>query len=242
MNLVRARLIALAAAVAVCALSEALVCQPARANYYAFANASNEPLPDATLILTVNGKSYHIDTGGFQGWFRTGPLFYNPGNTNYMVGEDNGAFYNDYFGFNLSSLGPGAKVSSATLVVDSGLIKETLNYTLYGATKLVSQLEDDRPSVNLYAALKTGRVYDDPILSPSTDPTTPLSFTLNSQALYDINGAIANHTFMFAISGHADLANSVPEPSTWMLMLAGFAGLGVVAHRAARRQATTSAG
>ena len=96
--------------------------------------------------------------------------------------------------------------------------------------------------MNLYAALKTGRVYDDPILSPSTDPTTPLSFTLNSQALYDINGAIANHTFMFAISGHADLANSVPEPSTWMLMLAGFAGLGVVAHRAARRQATTSAG
>ena len=115
MNLVRARSIAFVGALAVCALSEALVCQPARANYYAFANASNEPLPDATLILTVNGKSYHIDTGGFQGWFRTGPLFYNPGSTNYMVGEDNGAFYNDYFGFNLSSLGPGAKVSSATL-------------------------------------------------------------------------------------------------------------------------------
>ena len=32
---------------------------------------------------------------------------------------------------------------------------------------------------------------------------------------------------MFAISGHADLADAVPERSTGILMFAGFAGLGL---------------
>ena len=241
MNLVRARLIAFAAAVAVGALSEALVCQPARADFYAF--ASNEPLPDATLSLTVDGKPYNIDTRGFQGWFSTGVVSHIPGNSNYMVGDLYGASFNDYFGFNLSSLGSTAKVTSATLTVYSGLINEKMNYTLYGATPLISQLEDGSASSSLYQAVEKGSVYDDPILSPTTNPTTPLSFTLNSQALYDINVAIQSPTMMFALSGHAVSASSVPEPSTWVLALAGFVGLGVVARRqAARRRAAASAG
>jgi PEP-CTERM motif len=61
-----------------------------------------------------------------------------------------------------------------------------------------------------------------------------LEFALNSNAVTDIN----TNQAMFAIAGYVDPPSSVPEPSTWVMTLAGFAGLGVVArHRAARRRA-----
>ena len=253
MNLVRARSIAFAGAVAVGALSETLAsgsaqagapssCEPA-AGAYAF--ACTQDLGYATLSLTVGDTTVNIDTGGFQGWISTSNLVSRiPGDLNYMVGNLYGASFNDYFGFNLSSLGSNAEVTSATLTVYSGLINEKLNYTLRGvATEWISLLENGLPNSNLFGALKTGRVYADPILSPTNNLTTPLSFTLNSKALYDINYAIQQGTRMFAIGGHADLASSVPEPSTWIMMLAGFAGLGVVGRRrAARRRAAASAG
>jgi hypothetical protein len=256
MNLVRARSIAFAGAVAVGALSETLAsgsaqagapssCEPA-AGAYAF--ACTQDLGYATLSLTVGDTTVNIDTGGFQGWISTSNLVSRiPGDLNYMVGNLYGASFNDYFGFNLSSLGSTAKVTSATLTVYSGLINEKLNYTLRGvATEWISPLENGLPNSKLFGALKTGRVYDDPILSPNTanpNPMEQISFTLNPYAIADINAAIGSPTRIFAIGGHADLASSVPEPSTWIMMLAGFLGLGVVGRRrAARRRATISAG
>ena len=150
-----------------------------------------------------------------------------------MVGVYNDASYNNYFGFNLSRLGSTANVTSAILTVNSGLIDATMNYTLFGATNLVSQLEANfSPNTNLYDELTAGLVYDDPILTPNTtDPFQPLVFTLDESAISDINDAIQNRSAMFTISGHADLVSSVPEPSTWLLILAGFLGLGFAARR-----------
>ena len=94
-------------------------------------------------------------------------------------------------------------------------------------------------NATLFRKLATGREYDPSILSANTtDPTARLVFTLNGMALTDINAAVRSPTQLFALSGHADLADAVPEPATWILMLGGFAGLGFLARRrAARRRA-----
>ncbi|MGH6797925.1 MAG: PEP-CTERM sorting domain-containing protein, partial [Roseiarcus sp.] len=152
------------------------------------------------------------------------------------------------FGFSLSSLRSGATVSSAKLTLYSGLISEKVNYTLFGATQWITQLETgSSPDATLFHDLATGPEYDLSTLSANTtDPMAPLMFALNGSAVTDIKAAIQNRS-MFALSGHADLASGlladpVPEPSTWVLMLAGLAGLGVVARQAARRRAAASAG
>lgn len=245
MNLGMARRMALAGGVAAVGLCWALVCGSAQAvaapacvtapGAYAFA-CTGSSADYATLTLQVGGKTVSLSTNGFQGWVSNasfnigGPLGVN---SNYVAGVYNDASYNNYFGFNLSRLGSTANVTSAILTVNSGLIDATMNYTLFGATNLVSQLEANfSPNTNLYDELTAGLVYDDPILIPNTtDPFQPLVFTLNESAINDINGAIQNRSAMFTISGHADLVSSVPEPSTWLLILAGFLGLGFAARR-----------
>ena len=220
--------------------------RPAWPDYYAFANSQD--LGYATLRLTVGNTAVNISTAGFQGWISdkysfniAGPL---GANSNYMVGVYNNASYNNYFGFNLSRLGSSATVTSATLILNSGLISEKVNYSLFSATQWMSQLEaGSSPNAALYQELETGPELDPTVLSPNTtDPTKPLTFVLDPSGVSDINTAIRNGAMMFALSGHADLASgllssSVPEPSPWILMLAGFAGLGVAARRAVRRRA-----
>ncbi|HEY1783793.1 MAG TPA: PEP-CTERM sorting domain-containing protein [Roseiarcus sp.] len=226
----------------------------------AYAFACTGPSADyATLTLQVGGKTVSLSTDGFQGWVSDnsfnigGPL---GANSNYVVGLYNNASYNNYFAFDLSRLGSTASVTSASLTLNAGLINATMDYTLFGATDLLSQLEVNfSPNTSLYDALAAGPVYDDPILTPNTaNPFQPLVFGLNESAIGDINEAIQNRSLMFAISGHAALpatafVGSVPEPATWMLMLAGFVGLGFVARRrqamrgqAMRRRASVSAG
>ena len=99
-----------------------------------------------------------------------------------MVGVYNNASYNNYFGFNLSRLSSTASVTSASLTLNSGLINATMNYTLFGATDLISQLEANfSPNTNLYDELAAGPVYDDPILTPNT--TDPFQCRLCSRSM-----------------------------------------------------------
>ena len=68
-----------------------------------------------------------------------------------------------------------------------------------------------------------------------------LMFTLNAAAVSDINTAIKSKT-VFVVAGQVSAA-AVPEPSTWVMLLAGSAGLGVVARRrAAKRRAAPFTG
>jgi hypothetical protein len=72
----------------------------------------------------------------------------------------------------------------------------------------------------------------------TSNPLATLMFTLNAAATTEINAQIQAKG-LFVVSGSV---TDVPEPSTWVMMLAGFAGLGVVARRrAARRRAAAAA-
>src|SRR4029077_6883713 len=101
----------------------------------------------------------------------------------------NNAAYNDYFGFNLSTLSPTAQVSSAELIIYSGVISDRLNFTLFGASQWISQLQVGSDPA-LYSELESGLEYGATVISPNTDPTALLTAPLNTLALADINDAI----------------------------------------------------
>ena len=82
----------------------------------------------------------------------------------------------------------------------------------------------------------------------SIQPSDILDFQLNSAAVADLNTAIGNGLFsigatkalreIFSGSGAngnqqlvLDVSPSVPEPSTWAMLLLGFAGIGFMAYR-----------
>lgn len=67
-------------------------------------------------------------------------------------------------------------------------------------------------------------------LTGSADITDPISFELPPGV-----------TFTSASGVFLTRAGSVPEASTWVMMLAGFAGLGYTGYRKTRQAATTRA-
>ena len=77
--------------------------------------------------------------------------------------------------------------------------------------------------------------------------TAPYTINDLDQIVGDYNDAAGNfHAFfatrnlgLFAFAAAAPLADPAPEPSTWVMMAFGFAGLGWLAHQ--RRHNFTSA-
>jgi hypothetical protein len=63
----------------------------------------------------------------------------------------------------------------------------------------------------------------------------------DGKGIFIINQPLADGATYKPIGNGFDLgvalSNSVPEPSTWAMMLVGFAGLGFVSYRASRRGA-----
>jgi hypothetical protein len=144
--------------------------------------------------------------------------------------------YNDYFGFNLGVVNPNVVFASAKLVVYSGQITNDLQYRLFGATNWLADMEKGSPNAALYANMVSGVHYGSFLVHTATLPSTMsnLIFTLNSSAVSDIQSAIVNRGD-FAVAGQ--VSATVPEPSTWIMMMTGFAGLGIAGlRRAARRR------
>ena len=141
MNVIKGRSAALAGAVAVAVLSGALVCEPARADVYAFGNTES-PGDYATLTLQEGSGSVSLSTDGFQGWVGNDSFnFAGPGgNTNYLVGVSNGASHNYFFAFNIADVT--STVTSAKVTLYSGTISAELDYSLYGATQAITQLSE----------------------------------------------------------------------------------------------------
>jgi hypothetical protein len=253
-----ARSVALAGAIVGVVLCQALVCQPARAQsslYYAFGNTQGHVV---TLDLLEGSTWVSIGTDGFQGSISTrspgisigGP---NSTNTDYAVGDSNGVFYDDYFGFNLDDVK--VKVTAAKLEIYSGQVTNDLQYNLSALTAAqLADIENGRPEPTLSASAPLGvGSYGSFSLDANTSsssttanlfsPST-LIFPLDSSAVNEIN-AIEGHG-IFGIAGNVDPLlplPAAPEPSTWVMIIAGFVGLGVVGRRrAARRRAAASAG
>jgi hypothetical protein len=241
-------------AIGVGVLCGAVTCEPARAvEAIAFGSTAGlDPVLDlyngGTLVATVTTSSA---LGVFQGFISNtdasvvpslgGP---NGTNTSYAAGSYGGMLLVDYFGFNLASLpSTVTSITSATLVIESGKVTSNLTYTLFGASQWVSQLETPGDqNAALYANLVSG-VGDSygSFQVAKTSSVSKLMFTLNAAAVSDINTAIENKT-VFVVAGQVSAA-AAPEPSTWVMLLAGFAGLGVVARRrAAKRRAAAFTG
>jgi PEP-CTERM motif len=115
---------------------------------------------------------------------------------------------------------------------------------LFGATQWVNQLEtpaDQNAALyaNMVAGVASSSYGSFQVAENTTKPMTELMFALNGSAVADINTAIKDKA-VFAVAGQVSAA-AVPEPSTWVMLLAGFAGLGVVARRrATKRRAAAS--
>ncbi|MDN3278961.1 PEP-CTERM sorting domain-containing protein [Frankia sp. RB7] len=74
---------------------------------------------------------------------------------------------------------------------------------------------------------------DNPILGATSPATGPSYECINSYSCYDLGGG----TVRYLGSG---FASAVPEPSTWVMMLLGFAGFGFAAYRRPQRLASAS--
>jgi PEP-CTERM motif len=82
-----------------------------------------------------------------------------------------------------------------------------------------------------------GYVSDSPLSDTSTyDNQTFASLGVTPGVYESTWGAGANQNFTLVIG-----ASPVPEPSTWAMMLIGFAGLGYASHQASRKSAAVAA-
>ena len=226
-----------AGAAASAGLMAAFVAAPAWAtpDNYAFGYS----VYDNAESLTLNGAT-PILTNGVQGWVSDGAL--NTGgpdnNTNYIAGTccfGAGNVYADYFVFSLSGVtGP---VTSAALSISPYTITQDFTFVLHDATPFVGSLSDaSSPNPTLYSQLGTGAILGSFAVTPSETGGPPLVFNLNATGIQDLNADILAGGTQFAISGtvlgQAGATGAAPEPSTWLLMIAGIGGVGLALRRA----------
>jgi PEP-CTERM motif len=205
---------------------------------YAFGGTSSDT---ADLVLTLsNGTSLTI-AATIQGSITSfGVPNFGVPSTSYLAGVYGGASWRDFFEFNLPSESDDVTVTSANLTLTTGVVNSALAYTLLGPTAVISSLTASTPNPTLYAALGTGTAYttNPYLLSPNS--LSQIIIALNEAAVNNLNNEIHGGNQQFLIAGKVA---PIPEPSTWIMMLAGFAGLGFLARRrAARRRAAAAAG
>jgi hypothetical protein len=87
-----------------------------------------------------------------------------------------------------------------------------------------------RPKGSLRLANKDLATISDPLAS-----ATP-AFGVNGTTVYGVND-MGDLVGAFSDGVHVNgFLATVPEPSTWVMMLVGFAGLGYAAHRRSRKE------
>jgi hypothetical protein len=83
----------------------------------------------------------------------------------------------------------------------------------------------------------------DPVTGPFVAGTNTLHFIVNNTLNGIFGGPVPNNHAALFFEGTVsfDTVSAVPEPSTWAMMLLGFAGIGFMAHRWKSRPASISA-
>ena len=187
------------------------------------------------VVLTINGVAFDAFNSGHYDNLG-GSIF-----TNYQAGFD--GFNNNplsevrnYFVFDLSDL-TGA-ITSATLSIQSnpfgiGYVNtsgsDSITYTNWDVSTSVDDVVDGTNGLSTFADLGSGEKFGSALVHEGDLVTT---VTLDGAALDDIAAAEGKE---FAIGGSA--MATVPEASTWVMMIAGFGLMGV----ALRRRLTTIA-
>ena len=172
---------------------------------------------------------------------------------NVSVGQDFGNFAGPYF------------TVDATFVLPANFSNAVLNTSLFAADdRAVLQLNGTNVSETGIFGPGTGSFYFlpdgsdnaaynfrygnststfDPITGPFVVGTNTLHFIVNN-TLHGIFGGptSGNHSAVFFEGTVSfDTVSAVPEPSTWAMMLLGFAGVGFMAHRWKSRPASSAA-
>ena len=181
------------------------------------------------VVLTINGVDYIAFNSGH--YDNLGGSIY----TNYQAGFD--GFNNNpksevrnFFAFDLSDL-TGA-ITSATLIIPSNPFgigynntsgSDSITYTNWDVSTSVDDLNDGTNGLSTFADLGSGEKFGSALVHDGDLVTT---VTLDGAALEDIVAAEGKE---FAIGGSA--MATVPEASTWMMMIAGFGLMGVALRR-----------
>jgi PEP-CTERM motif len=101
---------------------------------------------------------------------------------------------------------------------------------------------------SIWDDLGNGTLYGTSQVGGAINPTDILSFQLNGAAVADLNAAIGHGLFSISATKNLneifsgsiangnqrlllELSPAVPEPSTWAMMVLGFAGVGFMAYR-----------
>jgi hypothetical protein len=208
----------------VVALAAGLVAAaPAHAFYYGFGGS----LPDGSQTLVVNGVGGMVpfDTG----WFDSNGLHHFL-NDNFAVGIDYlGVDHRNFFVFD-------SQIGVTSLALQSNGFAwnfdghPSMTWTLYDVSSVIdlSHNYSGAAGVAIYNDLGTGIVYG--TMTFFSQPAM-VTVSLNAAGIAAYNAA-GNTGSAFTIGG-ALVANAVPEPASWALMITGFGLTGGALRRRA---------
>jgi large repetitive protein len=187
--------------------------------------------PFGSQTLSLNGGAIVLQAIN-TGWYdNTG--FHGSSNPNYIVGNcavsgcngTDGEF-NDYFVFDLSSVG--IPITSASLSIGNsttGFGGAPATYTNWDVSTGIATLEASQSgATGIWSDLASGVNYASTGVG-SADNGTQVFIALDAAAIAAINADVGGQ---WAVGG--TLSSAVPEPSTWAMMLLGLAGLGALAR------------
>jgi hypothetical protein len=147
--------------------------------------------------------------------------------------QDSNNFIKSTRGFNLNSpaISASLAINGQTLIfATNGIYYSELlaqNLATSGHFQSFAQVHS-----NSGADLSNYIYTNDPNAPDLTLLTTPFSYTLNTQYIYDNSNPFQYWSDnLTLLPTTVTLTDGVPEPSTWAMMILGFAGIGFMAYR-----------
>lgn len=208
-----------------------LVASPAIASEYLYGGSGGSPNTlsiNGSTTLSTGQSQFDLGTNN-QGWWSEANNF--DGNDNYIVGNYNTNFYNNFFTFDISEIIE--PVTSVTLNLQryygqSDLGSLIQSYSLFDVSTDAATLNNNEgTNSTIFDDLGSGQQYGSFNVAVSGNESEILSFSLNSNAIADLNSAISLNQQFFSVGGSSQ-PQPVPEPSSILGLLA-FAGLSLKA-------------
>lgn len=200
--------------------------------FIALALAASMGLSNSAAAL-VNGN-FEASSNNYitpPGWTNIGHMDGVIAYSNFGTPAYDGDYYYDIGGYGgaLPSLGDGIQQTVATSIGQS--YKLTFGYSgenTFGASTVLDVMIGSQLTQYTIVATSAG-LFLEPFKTTTinyvaTGAATTISFTVSSSTNLGNNDPLIDGVSFAAVSG-------APEPSTWAMMLIGFAGLGFVARR-----------